>query len=395
MALVKKSAAEATSQGTSTGSSDYTKPTKEQYSAWSEHQWEALDVTEVNKGNGKFEKSYDFIGTVNFLMELGYQPNNMMTMKSNINAPVGDEENSPEELERLKGFPKNEFFWDTEYKDNKATKVRKVRWPIFPEEEIVIAVDFPSIKLNYALNPFSTAEEGTEDIKECRIDWNGRWKGAFNRKINNTVSYKTKRLSDKSIQYKIATAAGNLDTYINDGHQLADLAGVVCNWTIKMTKTVKGEEVFYSDMVLGDPSPLQDIKGRHAYTIAEQLEDNLSANEVCGIQLQGGTYTPKELNQVRFMWWKKAMQATQFDKNADSTRTGEWLEGVNWADSDLAKACAEFNIELPYTQGQQSTPTAQSEPAKETAATKVDKTPKQEPIVNTAEPMDFDDSIPF
>ena len=391
MALVKKSAEEVqNSTSTGNGESTYTKPTAEAYMAWGEHQWDALDVAEVNKGDGKFEKSYDFIGTVNFLMELGYQPDNEMVMKSNINAPVDGEENSPEELERMKSFPNNKFFWDTEYKDGKKLQVRKVRWSIHPEEEIVLAVDFPAIKLNYALHPYSKAEEGVEDIKECRIDWNGRWKGAFNRKINNTPNWKTGRLGDKSVQYKIATACGNLETYIKDGHQLADLAGAVCNWTVKMTKKVDGDKVFYSDMELSDPSPIQDIKGRHPYTIAEQLEDNQSSNEVCGIQLNGGTYTKEELQQVRFMWWKKAMQATQFDKNAGSNRTGEWLEGVNWADSDLAKACEKYEIELPFSR-QQGTPvpSGKQDPQESKPEQKVPHKKDPEPE------LDFDSDIPF
>ena len=395
MALVKKSASEVQAQGGNTGSTDsgYTKPTAEQYQAWGEHQWEALDVTETNLGNGKVEKKYDFVGTVNFLMELGFQPDNMMVMKSNINAPTEGEENSPEELARIKDFPANSFFWDSEWKDNKETKIRKVRWPIFPEEEIVLAIDFPTLKLNYALHPYTKAEEGAEDVKECRIDWNGRWKGAFNRKINNTPNWKTKRLGDKSVQYKIATACGNLDTYINDGHQLADLAGSVCNFTVKMTKKVDGDKVFYSDMEISNPTPIQDIKGRHPYTIAEQLEDNVSANEVCGIQLNGGTYTKEELQQVRFMWWKKVMKAVQFDKNEGSNRTGEWLEGINWADSDLFKACKELGIELP--QQRSNTQQAQQPATKQEA-------PKQEPVKQEAKATESevgedlgDSDIPF
>ena len=395
MALVKKSASEVQEQQSGTTESTYVKPDAGKFTTWGEHQWEALDVTEVNKGGGKFEKKYDFIGTVNFLMELGYQPDNMMVMKSNINAPAEGEDYSPEEIARMKDFPKNEFFWDTEYDANgKSSSVRKVKWPIFPEEEIVIAVDFPAIKLNYALHPYSNAEEGTEDIKECRIDWNGRWKGAFNRKINNTPNWKTKRLGDKSVQYKIATACGNLETYINDGHQLADLAGAVCNFTVKMTKKVDGDKVFYSDMEISNPTPIQDIKGRHPYTIAEQLEDNKSSNEVCGIQLNGGTYEEDELKQVRFMWWKKVMQATQFDKNEGSNRTGEWLEGANWADSDLAKACAKFKIDLPNQGGSQP---AQENSAKEsTVKPKEDKpAPKKEGSFDEEVVMDFeDDSVP-
>ena len=392
MALVKKSAEEVQGGAGNTGGANYTKPTNEQYLAWGEHQWEAFDVTETNLGDGKFEKKYDFVGTLNFLMELGYQPDNMMVMKSNINAPTEGEDNSPEELARIKDFPKNEFFWDTEYKEGKKNQVRKVRWPIFPEEELVLAVDFPAIKLNYALHPYSQAEEGTEDIKECRIDWNGRWKGAFNRKINNTPNWKTGRLGDKSVQYKIATACGNLETYINDGHQLADLAGAVCNWTVKMTKKVDGDKVFYSDMEISNPTALQDIKGRHPYTIAEQLEDNQSSNDICGIQLHGGTYTKDELKQVRFMWWKKVMSAIQFDKNEGSNREGEWLEGINWADSDLAKACAEFKIELPQSRGgQQTTP-----PKQEAKQEPKQPVKKEEPKTTNAEPlMDFDSDIPF
>lgn len=401
MALIKKTTDQmeqsSTTQGnTSTeGGSSYTKPTPEQYTAWGVHQWDALKVSEVNKGDGKFEKKITVIGTLNFLMELGFQPDNFMQMKSNINAPTGSAVNSPEELERIKSFPSNEFYWDISYKDGKEIKERKVRWPIFPESEIVLAIDFPSIKLNYALHPYSKSEEGVEDINECRIDYNGRWNGAFNRKINNSVNYKTKRLSDKSIQYQIATACGNLEEYIKDGHQLADLAGVVCNWTIKMTKKIQGDKVFYSDLEISAPTAVQDIQERSGvFTVAEQLAVNKSEQEVCGIQLNGGSYSVEELKQVRFMWWKKVMKAVMFDKNEGSNRTGEWLEGANWADSDLCKACIELGIELPHSKGEQQS-NAVSEPVNQSIKEPVKKTTELKAIEVIGEDFEGDDLVPF
>ena len=213
---------------------------------------------------------------------------------------------------------------------------------------------------------------------------------------------KTKKLGDKSVQYKIATACGNLDTYIKDGHQLADLAGAVCNFTVKMTKRVDGDKVFYSDMEISNPTPIQEIKGRHAYTIAEQLEDNLSGNEVCGIQLNGGTYTEAELKQVRFMWWKKVMNAVRFDKNKGSTRTGEWFEekSANWSESDLCKACKDLDIKLPNTVGG-SNSGGQSQPAEQSKQEPKQEAPvkKEDPATTYAEPAaDFDEEmedIPF
>lgn len=368
------------------------KISNDQWGEYNELVWNTFDVASTKLANGKEIKEYDVIGYVKFIMELGQQPQEDASMNSNLPVPKEGEANSPEELERIKKFPLNYFTWEDEYKDGVKSTKRKVHWPKEPEETLIIAVDFPSLKLDYNKHPAST--ETSENIKPMRIDYNGKWKGSFNREISNKLDYKTgKLMSDKALQYKIATACGNLAEYQNDQHDLAHLVNAVCNWSVKMTKNVTDKGTYYSTEIK-DPSPIQDVKGRQVYTVKEQLEDNPCNNEFCGILFHGGEYSKEQLVQVRPFWWSKAVKATQFDRNKGTNRDGEWLIGMNWEDSDLFKAVKEFGIELPtygnsnVNQPAQQTP--KQEPKKEVVNTAV-----KAIIVKPADDVDFDDDIPF
>lgn len=377
---------------TATNGNGGEKITNDQWDEYNELVWNTFDVASTKLANGKEIKEYDMIGHVKFIMELGHQPQPDASMNSNLPVPKEGEDNSPEELARIQKFPLNYFTWEDEWKDGVKSTKRKVHWPKEPEETLVIAVDFPALKFDYNKHPAST--ETGENIKPMRIDYNGKWKGAFNREISNKLDYKTgKLMSDKAIQYKIATACGNLEEYQNDQHDLAHLVDAVCNWTVKMTKNTTDKGTYYSTEIK-DPSPVQDIKGRQVYTVKEQLEDNACDTEFCGILFHGGEYSKEQLDQVRPFWWSKVMQATQFDRNKGTSRDGEWLIGMNWEDSDLCKAVKEFGIELPNFSGGQSRPEAQpKQEAKSQPKQEVNKAPAKKEEVQ--EEFEFDDQIPF
>lgn len=363
--------------------------TGDQWDTWNEYNWGLLDVKPVTQANGREVKEADYIGILNYIQELGVQPQEDASTKSDLPAPTGDEENSPEELEKIKQWPTNYFKWVTKYKGGVATQERHICWPKEPEEELVLAVDFPELKVNYGLFP---SADGTESIKPLRVDYNGKFKQSFQRNVTNEVNWKTNKFSDKDIKYKIASACGNLEEYQNDQHDLAHLVQATCMWTIRMTKNKSGENTYYKTEIF-DPAPIQDIKTRkEVYTVAEQIEDASCDVEFCGILFNGGDYPDENLLQVCDFWWDKAQQAVEFDKNEGTTRDGEWLKGCFWDDSDLGKAYTKFK-------GKSGSESASSKPK-----TSVKEEPKQTPIKakepvkpkeEVQEEFDFSDDIPF
>ena len=363
--------------------------TGDQWDAWNEGWWNLLDVTATKQANGKETKEVEVIGILNYIQELGCLPQEDASMKSDKPSPQGDEEYSAEELAVMKERPNNYFTWVDKWSNGTKVQERHVHWPKEPTEELVLAVDFPSIKVNYGDHP---ASDGVELIKPLRIDYNGKWKNSFQRNVTNEVNWKTNKFGDKDIKYKIASAAGNLEEYQNDGHDLAHLVQATCNWTIRMTKNVTENGTYYSTEIR-DPSAIQDIKSRKdTYTVAEQLEDSACDVEFCGILFNGGDYPKENLEQVRDFWWTKAQQAVEFDKNEGTSRDGEWLKGCFWDDSDLGKAYKSSGLGDKASKTSSTPPKTASKPAPKQAQAKAEKK-VTEPVVDNT--MDFDEDIPF
>ncbi len=310
------------------------------WSKYNELEWNLLDVNPVKDAKGKETKTATLIGVLNFVAELGTQPQAPFSMVSTTAPPQNGEDMSVAEIERLKKFKSNWFEWVDEWdKNEKAMKtVRKVFWNQDPVESLVLAVDFPALQFDYSKHPASESEES--DLRPFRIDYNGKFQRKFERTVVNEVNYKTKKFGDKDIKYKIISATGQLEQYQKDGHNLKYLIQATCNWDVVMTKNVKDGKTYYKTQIK-NPTALQDIKERNGnYTVAEQLADLPEVPKFCGLLLNGGDYSEENLKQVRGMWWDEMKKSTQFDKNVSLGRpeNGEWLMGRNWMDSDIAKA---------------------------------------------------------
>ncbi|MCP4985584.1 MAG: hypothetical protein GY928_05775 [Colwellia sp.] len=366
--------------------------TNDQWNTWNDVSWSALPFSSTKAPNGSEVKQGKLLGYVNFIMEIGNQEREVQ-LDSNLALPKEGEENSPAELARMESHKGNYFKWVDDYKDGEKTSKRKLCWKVY-EEELVMAVDFPSVKVDYNLHPANT-EEG-ENIKPLRIDYNGKWKNAFNRTIVNDTNWKTNQFGDKDIKYKITAANGTLEEYKQSNHAMGYLVQVPCSWTVKMSKKVNGEAIFYNTEIK-DPEAVVDIQERSGvYTAKEQLADTPNTEDFCGILFNGeeDSYSKEQLEQARGFWWSKAMQAVQIDKNEGSNREGNWFKGTNWSDSNLAKACEKFEIKLPQVKGQSQQPQQQ---AQQTPAEKKVDQPKQEPV-QYQKPAQFDeeeDQIPF
>jgi hypothetical protein len=370
----------------------------EAWDVWNEYLWNKLDVTPTKNANGKEIKEYEAVGVLNYIQELGCQPQADASMKSKVAAPEDGEENSAEELAVMAERPSNYFKWHTSWDNGKEVTERHVCWPKEPEEELILAVDFGGdLMIDYSLHP-AAGEGGAEDLKPFRIDYNGKDfkdKSKVGRNVRNEVHWKTGKFSDKDIKYKITAACGNIEEYQSDGHDLAHLVQATCNWTIVMTKNVNNGNTYYTTSIK-DPAPVQDIKTRKdVYTAAEQIEDAKIDTPFCGILFHGGEYDEDQLKQMRGIWHNIAKQAIQFDKNEGTSRDGEWLKGMNYEDSDLAKACKKFKIGENTQGGGQ----AKAQPKPENKApikkeVKPEKIPEKVETYN--EPgIDFDSDIPF
>ena len=337
----------------------------EEWDTYNKHVWDAFDVDAIIDAKGREVKSADVIGVVNFIMELGNQPLPPFSMKSNVPVPSDDEEHSAEELARLEKFPNNWYEWVDEYDKGKQVRTRKIFWNQDPQESLVLGVDFPEIKVDHNSHPAS--EEEGENLKPLRIDYNGKFKNAFERQISNEVNWKTGKFGDKDIKYKMTRNESDGKTYYN--------------------------------IKIKNPTAIQDVKTRkEVYTVAEQIEDNKCDVPFTGIFFDtddDSHYSKDQLQQVRSFWWEEAKKAIQIDKNEGSNREGTWLKGVNWADSSLCAAYKKFGFDSTVGNTSQGSSEGKSE-VKTTKATpkKVETT---KPVIDTVADLsdeDFDE-VPF
>ncbi|QXN60103.1 hypothetical protein KUA24_36 [Vibrio phage HNL01] len=359
---------------------------------------EVIDGEWVKQPNGKFKKEATVIGVLNYIQFLGSQPQADAAMLSKEEKPAEGEEFSAEELAVMKKNPTNYYAWVDDYKDGKKTTVRKKFWPKNPEEELIFAVDFPTLEVDYAKHPMA-AEGAAEDKKAYRIDYNGKDfkdKTQLGRHITNEVHWKSKKFGDKDVKYKIATAAGIIDEYMKDDHDISHLVQATCNWTVQVTKTVMEKEgkevVFYNQKIL-NPTAILDIKERSGvYSKEEQLADLPEVPPFCGIMMNDGDYPKENLTQVREMWWNIAKQATTFDRNEGTDRDGEWICGEGWEGSDLEKAYKKLGLNKESDKKAQQ---QASKPVQKAASSAPKEEPKQQVPSYKEEPMDFDEDIPF
>jgi hypothetical protein len=367
------------------------------WDTYNKHVWDAFDVDAIKDAKGRLVKSGDIIGILNYIQELGNQPLAPFSMKSNVPVPSGDEEHSAEELARLEKFPNNWYEWVEEYDKGKQVRVRKIFWNQDPQETLVLGVDFPDIQVDYNSHPAS--EEEGEHFKPFRIDYNGKFKNAFERQVSNEVNWKTNKFGDKDIKYKITTACGTLQDYQESGHDIAYLVQATCNWEVVMTCNENDGKTYYN-IKIKNPTAIQDVKTRkEVYTVAEQIEDSKCDIPFTGIFFNtddASHYSKEQLQQVRGFWWDEAKKAVQIDKNEGSNRSGTWLKGINWEDSSLYTAYKKFGFDVAPASGGNTTSksTAQSSSQANAAPKKVEVSVSTPTKVDDVD-VDFDDDIPF
>ena len=199
----------------------------EAWTEWNQKIFDAFDHV-VFEENGKDVKEGEIVGVVNFMMDIGIQKREM-DYESKVAAPKGSEEYSQEEIEYMEKYVGSDFIWKRDYKTGKEVR-RQTSYRHDPSW--IVAVDFPDILIDYNSHPLA---EGTEeDLRPLRIDINGDYKGDFKRNIDLPNLRKGEELSDGNYFHKLAKACVVLEDFINSDYDVGEIAGGVCNFTVKI-----------------------------------------------------------------------------------------------------------------------------------------------------------------
>ena len=302
----------------------------DEWDVWNDYLYSCIGAKEQGK-DGKFKKTKQLAGYINFIMEAGYLPQQDSFYDTKCALPAEGEENSPEELEYMEKYTTSYFEWVVDYSVQPNKKVRKQRSPRNPSEEIVICVDFPKIMVDYSKHPASKSDK--EDLKPLRISLNGMFKNSFARSINLDV--KNKVMSDKSILYKTANACGVLEDFISSEYDIGVLAQGVCKWTIEYSKNVDGGNTYHK-MSIKNPVAIEELELDDGTTISVASQTPSCDVEFTGITLMDGDYSEENLNQVRSEFIRVMEKGVAFKPSP--VKHPDFVLGIDWKDTDLAKA---------------------------------------------------------
>ena len=185
------------------------------WTAFKQHQWDIVDSEEEKRpddkhGNLRYRKTKTAIGIIKLIMDLGFPKplESDYDMPTGVLAPEGDEKYSPTELEYLEN-PKHkgrDFKWLNVY--NKTTKkqerTRRQTSEGFRKQEYGVAVDIPSLIVDYGLHP---SFEGGEK-HPVRISLNGTPFFGEITPRDFERNYNTGIVSETNFLRKVAKASG-------------------------------------------------------------------------------------------------------------------------------------------------------------------------------------------
>lgn len=247
----------------------------EQWVEWNEYLRSLISAPEVDvAGKNKKVKTKTLVGILNFIMDVGYQPQQDGKYDTKCELPLkmadGTEEKySREELAHIAKFPTNDFIW---FNDNGVRK-RKQTSPNRPEQEYVFFFDFPEVMVDFTKHP----DEKFHKLgsKPLRVSYNGRFgkigSMVFNRTLPMALDIKLKTLSVKNPIYKIADKLGVSQEFIKEGYDLGVLAGKACKWAVSNEKRTHEGSTYY-DFTITDPSKIEEVvAGDIKITVEQQI----------------------------------------------------------------------------------------------------------------------------
>lgn len=380
-----KPAAAVTSEGEG-GGSDIT---NDQWAGWNEYLHSLITTAETEGKTDKFSKSKSFVGVLNFIMDMGYQPQRDGEWDTKVALPAEGEENSAEELEVIAKWPSNYYKWV----EDKGVKKRKQYSPQRPEQEYAFFFDFPKIMVDWTKHPSEDAHK--LGMKPLRISYNGKFGKPEFVTFNKTLPFRTDRdgkLSPKNPIHKIAAAVGVVDSFIESGYDLGTLVQGACHWTVTFNRNVSGERTFYNTMIT-EPRMIEDVEAGEVVITRDQQIPKCDV-EFVGIHLNGGDY-----NEEAMKYLKNRKELLTIVKRAVSFQPSpekypDFVLGADYADSDLCKALGGSNSTGDAPKGDDKP----SSPAKQQSVPVAPKSTAKAPVVAVKEPDvdEFEDSdIPF
>lgn len=351
----------------------------EEWSAWNEYQHNLIGKSEspVEGKDSAYVRTQSAVGILNFIMDMGFQPQPEGQYDTKCALPEEGEEYSQEELAHKEKWPTNDFIWVEE----KGVRKRKQTSPKQPEQEYAFFFDFPEIKVDWTKHP--NEEMHVLGERPLRVSYNGRFTKdgvtVFANRLPFRLDYKKNNtLSAKNPINKIAAKMGVANQYSQSGYDLGELAGKACKWTVVSERNVNGSKTFYNTKIR-DAAAIEEVSaGGVTITVEQQIPE-------CPVPFTGVFFDAESYDEGVINYVKKRKELVEVVKRAKSYQPSpvkhpDFFLGKDFINTNLAVALGEV--------GKESKP----EPSKPVEEEK--STPEAEqsasPVVDT-----FDDDIPF
>lgn len=389
----------------SSGTGGGSQATDAQWQDWNTYYFGLIDASEKQATRkdgsvveGKVVKKVAATGILNFIVDVGTQPQPDSSYDSKVAPPQNGEENSAEELEHIKKYPNNYYFWE----DGKRRQGKPER----PRQEYLFGYDFPEIMVDWTKHPIEDLHKlGT---KPLRVTYNGSFTqgGAihFGKTLRFDPHWQTGKISANSPLYKIADKSRLATEFEESGYDLGVLVQSACKWDLSMSRTEKDGKTYYNTDIK-NPTEITEVKaGGMTITVEQQIPE--CDVPFTGVLMNGGEYPDDAMDMVLSKRELMAVlpRAVQFQPNAQKA-ADFWL-GTAFEGSDLQKALearkgeqvgggsgnpSSQDPQQPQSEGVGQTPSGQAKQAETTREEPVQKAQNQynEP------PLDFSDEIPF
>lgn len=325
----------------------------EQWQEWNTYLHELIGTTEVpvQGKKGAFERSKSYVGILNFIMDMGFQPQPDAKYDTKCALPEEGEEYSDEEKDHMDNYPTNDFIWVEE----NGAKKRKQTAPVNPEQEYAFFFDFPEIVVDYTKHPIE--ELHALGKKPLRVSYNGKFKKGdvinFGSRLPFRLDFRNgNTLSVKNPINKIASKMGVAQDFASSEYDLGVLAGQACKWTVVSEKRVVNDKTFYNTKIK-DAAAIEEVSaGGVTITREQQIPE-------CDVPFVGVMFDADEYDQDTIEYIKKRPELIAVVQRATSFKPSpvkhpDFVLGKDFKDSKLAVALGlvggEDKTEAPKTE---------------------------------------------
>lgn len=352
MAGFSKSA-KATNQQGQEGNTDYAASDE-----WKRYQFETFKAKVQELNNGKQRKEKTVACVVNLIVDLGTPAGVVDTYKTKCELPLEGQDYSQEEEDYMAKNKGTDFIWDKEWDatvDNdrggkgKMVPARKQTRIANPTQEFGIAVDVPSVLIDFSKHPNSTSTE--PDLRPLRISLNGwsNFSKSFKKVIKFQMGWNDTEIHENNFVRKIAKAA-EVEGDLAKKWDIGEIVQAVCNFKVRMDLQ-DNDKGTYLDIEALSPSIIEDTEdedGEIVVSAERKREKALQCETLApftGILLDGMDYTDEMLSMIgsdHFRFIERAETSRRLVvREGISTKTGKPYsieEGFDYEGCDFQKA---------------------------------------------------------